>query len=390
MHPRNVSSQPLSARTPVSVVGATGYTGAELLRLLLGHRDVELAAVVGHGSAGQPIASVLPPFAGVLDGQVEAFDADRIAERSKVAFCALPHGASAGAVAALRDRGMLVLDLSADFRLVDLEIHRAWYGEHGAPARLPEAVYGLVELHREALRAADLVAVPGCYPTAAILALAPLLREGLISTEGIVVDAKSGVSGAGRTPTPSTHLPEASEGIRAYGAVGGHRHTPEIEQELSRLAGRDLRVIFTPHLVPMTRGILATAYAMAAGDDATAARCTEAARALYTGSPSVTVLEPGAHPDTLSVRASNRVHLSYARDDRTGRIVAEAAIDNLVKGAAGQAIQCMNVRLGLDVPAEVRERVLACRDADVLAAWLVRAVHVARAAEIFSEDDERG
>jgi N-acetyl-gamma-glutamyl-phosphate reductase len=130
--------------------------------------------------------------------------------------------------------------------------------------------------------------------------------------------------------------------------VGGHRHTPEIEQELSRLAGRDLRVIFTPHLVPMTRGILATAYAMAAGDDATAARCTEAARALYTGSPSVTVLEPGAHPDTLSVRASNRVHLSYARDDRTGRIVAEAAIDNLVKGAAGQAIQCMNVRLGLD------------------------------------------
>jgi N-acetyl-gamma-glutamyl-phosphate reductase len=315
---------------------------------LLGHRDVELAAVVGHGSAGQPIASVLPPFAGVLDGQVEAFDADRIAERSKVAFCALPHGASAGIVDALRGRGTIVFDLSADFRLRDLDVYREWYGEHPAPARLAEAVYGLVELERESLRTADLVAVPGCYPTAAILALTPLLRERLVSADGLIVDAKSGVSGAGRVAKPNTHLPEAAEGIRAYKSAGQHRHTPEIEQALSRLAGTDIRVTFTPHLVPMTRGILATTYAAPADVRTTAARCTEAARTLYASSPSVTVLDEGAHPDTLWVRGSNRVYLSYAVDARTNRVIAQSVVDNLVKGAAGQAIQCMNVRLSFD------------------------------------------
>lgn len=334
--------------TAVSVVGATGYTGAELLRLLLGHGRVSISQIVGHGTAGQPVASVLPSFAGILEGEVRAFDPDAIAASSQVAFCALPHGASAPTVAALRERGVIVLDLSADFRLRDLAVYGEWYGEHGAPALLADAVYGLVELYREELRTADLVAVPGCYPTAATLALAPLLKERLVSSDGLVVDAKSGVTGAGRAAKPNTHLPEAAEGIRAYKSAGQHRHTPEIEQELSRLAGREVRVTFTPHLVPMSRGILATAYAMANDAHATAERCTEAARALYRGSPSVTVLEPGSHPDTLWVRGSNRVHLAYTRDDRTGRIVAQAVVDNLVKGAAGQAIQCMNVRLGFD------------------------------------------
>ncbi len=333
--------------TPVSVVGATGYTGAELLRLLLGHPRVRVEKIVGHTAAGQPVASVLPSFAGVLGGHVEPFDADAVARTSKVVFAALPHGASAPVVAALRERGAVVMDLSADFRLRDLGVYTEWYGAHGAPDLLPSAVYGMAELYREELRGADLVAVPGCYPTAAVLALAPLLRDGLVSPDGIVVDAKSGVSGAGRAPKPSTHLPEAAEGIRAYKSAGQHRHTPEIEQELSRLAGREVRVTFTPHLVPMTRGILATCYA-AAAEDTTAERCTEAARALYRGSPSVTVLDPGSHPDTLWVRGSNRVHLSYAADARTGRVVAMAVVDNLVKGAAGQAIQCMNLRLGLD------------------------------------------
>ena len=336
------------ATTPVAVVGATGYTGAELLRLLLGHREVELVSIVGQSSAGQPVASVLPSFAGVLSGDVEPFDAVRVADRAKVAFCALPHGASAGIVDDLRRRDVIVFDLSADFRLRDLDVYREWYGDHPAPSRLAEAVYGLVELEREALRTADLVAVPGCYPTAAILGLAPLVRERLVSTEDLIVDAKSGVSGAGRAARPNTHLPEAAEGIRAYKSAGQHRHTPEIEQALSDLAGRDVRVTFTPHLVPMTRGILATSYAARADASTTAARCTEAARALYAGSPSVTVLDEGAHPDTLWIRGSNRVYLSYALDARTNRVIVQSVVDNLVKGAAGQAIQCMNVRLSFD------------------------------------------
>jgi len=205
-----------------------------------------------------------------------------------------------------------------------------------------------VELYREPLREADLVAVPGCYPTGIVLALAPLLREKLVSSEGLVLDAKSGVSGAGRAAKPNTHLPEASEGIRAYKTAGQHRHTPEIEQELSAIVGSEVRVTFTPHLVPMTRGILSTSYAQATGPESTAARCTGAARRLYEGSPSVTVLDPGKDPDTLWVRGSNRVFLSYTDDLRTGRIIAQAVVDNLVKGAAGAAVQCMNVRLGFD------------------------------------------
>lgn len=334
-------------KVPVAVVGATGYTGAELLRLALAHPGIELVAICGQSKAGQKIADVLPSFVGVLDGTVEAFDPDAVAERARAAFCALPHGASAGVVSQLRDRGLAVFDLSADFRLSDPEVYRTWYGEHLAPARFGQGVYGLPELHREALRAADLVAVPGCYPTASILAIAPLLEAGLVQAEGLIIDAKSGVSGAGRSPSPATHLPEAAEGIRAY-KVASHRHTPEIEQELGRLVGAPLTVTFTPHLVPMTRGILATAYATVARSDVTAEACTEAARALYRGSPSVVVLDAGSRPDTLWVRGSNRVHLAYVHDARAGRIVAMAAIDNLVKGASGQALQCWNLRFGFD------------------------------------------
>ncbi|HEY8428641.1 MAG TPA: N-acetyl-gamma-glutamyl-phosphate reductase [Sandaracinaceae bacterium] len=330
------------------VVGATGYTGAELVRLLLGHPGVELAGLVGHSTAGEPVSAVLPSLAGIVSGTVAPFDARAIAEQADAAFCALPHGASADKVGALREAGLVVFDLSADFRLRSLDTYRQWYGEHGAPERLAEAVYGLPELYREALRTADLVAVPGCYPTSAILPLAPLLREGLVELDQpIVVDAKSGVSGAGRPPKPRTHYPETAESLRAYSIAGRHRHTPEIEQELSAAAGREVRVVFSPHLVPMTRGILSTIYLRPrAGVDA--GRCTEAARGLYEGSPSVHVLAPNECPDTLRVRGSNRAHLSYTSDERSGWIVAQAAIDNLVKGAAGQAVQCMNVRFGFD------------------------------------------
>ncbi len=337
-----------SERTKIRVllVGATGYTGAELVRLLRGHPSIEIAGLVGHSSAGEPISSVMPSLAGLGLGPVEAFDLEAIRSRAvDAAFCALPHAASAEKVAVLRAAGVVVFDLSADFRLSG-DTYRKWYGEHAAPELLREAVYGLVELHREELVGANLVAVPGCYPTASILPLAPLLEADLLEDGPIVIDAKSGVSGAGRSPSARTHFSETAEGVRAYAIAGRHRHTPEIEQELARAAGRDVRVIFSPHLVPMIRGILATSYIRPrTGVDA--ARCTAVARARYADSPSVVVLDPGSCPDTLWVRGTNRAHLSYTDDERSGWVVAQAAIDNLGKGAAGQALQCFNVRFGL-------------------------------------------
>ena len=344
-----MTSKPIRA----IVVGGTGYTGAELVRLVLGHPSLELVSIVGNTTADQAVADVLPSLRGIVDGVVQPFDPDAIAAQADVAFCALPHAASAEAVSALRQRGQKVLDLSADFRFENLSVYEAWYGKHPVPERLPEAVYGLVELHREELRDAELVAVPGCYPTAATLALAPLVKNGLVQSEGITVDAKSGVSGAGRTVSSATSFSETAEGARAYKA-GAHRHGPEIEQELSRLAGAPLNITFVPHLVPMTRGILATCYAQPASTSVTAESCAEAARALYAGSPSVHVLDEGQHPDTLWVRGSNRVHVGYAQDRNSGTIIAMSAIDNLVKGASGQAIQCLNVRFGLDEGAGLR------------------------------------
>jgi N-acetyl-gamma-glutamyl-phosphate reductase len=328
-----------------AVVGATGYTGAELLRLIHTHPRLEVSVIAGHGKAGQPIAQVLPSFHGVFAGDVVALDVEAIARSSDAAFCALPHGASAPIVRKLRDAGLPVFDLSADFRLQDLGVYREWYGEHHAPDLLPSAVYGLCELERESLRSADLVAVPGCYPTASTLAIAPLVKAGLIDLDTLVIDAKSGASGAGRGLSESTHFAQLSEGLRAYKVGGLHRHTPEIEQSLARLAGRPVTITFTPHLVPMIRGILSTVYARLTSA-VSAERCTELARALYEGSPSVTVLDPGIDPDTQWVRGSNRCLVSYTIDKRTGRVIAQGAIDNLVKGASGQALQCLNLRFG--------------------------------------------
>ena len=338
-----MTSKPIRA----IVVGGTGYTGAELVRLVLGHPSLELVSIVGNTTAGQVVSDVLPSLKGIVDAVVQPFEPDVIAAQADVAFCALPHAASAEAVSALRQRGQKVFDLSADFRFEDLSVYETWYGKHPVPERLSEAVYGLVEIHREEIRNADLIAVPGCYPTASTLALAPLVKNGLIRLDGIAVDAKSGVSGAGRGASSATHFPETAEGSRAYKA-GAHRHGHEIEQELSRLAGAPLNITFVPHLLPMTRGILATCYAQPVDSNATAAACTEAARSLYEGSPSVHVLDEGQHPDTLWVRGSNRVHLGYAQDQNSGMIIAMSAIDNIVKGASGQAIQCLNVRFGLD------------------------------------------
>ena len=332
---------------PVAVVGASGYTGVELLRLLADHPRVSLAHLCAHRNAGQRAADLFPNLLGRVDLVCRPFDADEVAANAKVAFLALPHGESVPAAKALLERGLTVLDLSADFRLHDAAAYAQWYGEHTAPELLDVAVYGQPELHRERLTGARLVAVPGCYPTATILALAPLLAARLVQPSGIIVDAKSGTSGAGRTPGLATHFSEAGEGVRAY-KVAEHRHTPEIEQELAQVAGEPVVITFTPHLLPMSRGILATCYATptATPNGATRSRADylDALRARYAGERFVQVVEHP--PDTAHLRGSNQVHVGAWVDARAGRVVVMGAIDNLVKGAAGQAVQAMNAVLG--------------------------------------------
>jgi N-acetyl-gamma-glutamyl-phosphate reductase len=327
--------------TSVAIIGASGYTGAELVRLVLGHPRLTLAGVYAHKSAGQKLQASFPQFAGKLDLTLLPYSANSV--DAEVAFLALPHHESAQVGAELYRRGLTVLDLSADFRLRDRAIYEQWYGPHGAPELLPEARYGLVELHRDELRGARLVAVPGCYPTASILPLAPLLARGLISSEGIVVDAKSGVSGAGRTPGAATHYPEVEGGVRAY-KVAAHRHTPEIEQELARAAKHELSLTFVPHLLPMSRGILSNGYSVPTDPSRPASDYQAALREAYRDEPFVAVID--TPPDTAFVRGSNRVHVAAFYDARARRVIAMGAIDNLVKGAAGQALQCLNVAMG--------------------------------------------
>ncbi len=333
----------------VAIVGASGYTGAELIRILLGHPRARITALFAKDRLTPRVSAVHPQLSGVLDLPVEPFDPEVVAARADVAFCALPHGASIDAVRALRALDVSVFDLSADFRLRDPGVYAAWYGaEHSARDLLATAVYGLPELHRERLRGARLVAVPGCYPTASTLPALPLFAAGLARTDDVVIHALSGVSGAGRTPAANTHFSETSEGARSYKIAGTHRHTPEIEQTLGDVALANVKVTFTPTLVPMTRGILSTVYLRPAHAGLTVDALVSAARAYYKPSPSVSVLDPGMLPDTLWVRGSNRAHVAYAIDARTDRIVAMGAIDNLVKGASGQAVQCMNLALGWD------------------------------------------
>jgi len=333
-----------------AIIGAAGYTGSELVRLIHRHPELSLAMVAARDNAGKRLDQVVPSTLGVKgigELMLEAFDPEQareLAKRVDVAFLGLPHAASAKAGKALYDAGVRVVDLSADFRLKSREAYEKTYGPHPAPELFEVAVYGMPELHREQLRGARLIAAPGCYPTSCILPLAPLLKAGLIAKDGIIIDSKSGVSGAGRSPGQAYHLPEAAEGIRPYKVAGAHRHTVEIEQELSLAAGEALNVVFTPQLAPMTRGILSIAYARLLPGK-TEDDCRAAARELYREGL-VTVLEKGVLPDTLWVRGSARAHVGYAVDTRVATVLAMGAIDNLAKGASAQAIQALNVAMG--------------------------------------------
>ncbi len=324
----------------VGVVGASGYTGAELLRLLAGHPGFEVAVVTAHSHAGEAVGRHTPSLGAAYPGLVyEDGDPGRL-DGLDVVFCALPHGESQRIVPELRGRVGLVVDLAADFRLKDASLYPRWYGqEHAAPELLAEAVYGLPELFRTGLQAATLVAAAGCYPTAAGLALAPLVREGLVQPSGIVVDAASGVSGAGRAPKESLHFGTVDEDFAAYGLLT-HRHTPEMEQIL----GAEL--LFTPHLAPMVRGILATCYSRPTADRTLSSTAVmDALHEAYDDEPFVLVTDDP--PSTKSTAGANAAHVTARVDQRTGWVVTLCALDNLVKGASGQAIQCANAALGL-------------------------------------------
>ncbi|MDN5347834.1 MAG: N-acetyl-gamma-glutamyl-phosphate reductase [Clostridia bacterium] len=331
----------------VGIIGATGYTGAELVRLLSRHPQVELVALTSQSYAGEDFASVYPALNGYIDLQCADLSPQELLEQVDLAFIALPHGHAFEVAKEAARLGKRLIDLGADFRFRRAETYTEWYGlEHGAPELTARAVYGLPEVYRDEIRQAQLVANPGCYPTSAILALAPLLKEGLIDLDTIIIDAKSGVSGAGRKAVVNSLFVECNENIHAYG-VAGHRHTPEIEQALSFLAGQEVRVSFTPHLVPMSRGILSTIY-VRLNREITGQDLHSLYRAFYGREPFVRVLPPGRWPHTRWVYGSNYCDLGLAVDRRTGRAIIVSAIDNLTKGASGQAVQNMNIMCGFE------------------------------------------
>ncbi len=330
----------------VAVVGAAGYAGVEVVRWVLGHPELSLARATSAADAGRRLDEVYPALAGSTDVELVAPDTADLIASADVAFLAVPHTAAMYLVPELLAADVRVIDLSADYRLTDAGVYEAWYGvEHSSPGLLSEAVYGLPELDRARLLGARLVAVPGCYPTATALAAFPALESGVALGTRIVVDAKSGVSGAGRTPAPGSHFVQANESCSPY-KVGNHRHTPEMEQALSAVAGREVSVMFTPHLVPMSRGLLSTVY-LDVEKGLTTVEAVELYRGRYHAEPFVHVHAAGSMPSTAEVRGTNRASIGVHVDERTSTLVAVCAIDNVGKGSAGQAIQCLNAVLGL-------------------------------------------
>ncbi len=331
---------------PVAIMGGSGYTGVELMRIIAGHPGLSLTAVSSRAHLGRRVDEIFGALRGAVDLAFCAPDPTALAEEAKLVFLAVPHKAAMAAVPALLEAGVKVVDLSADFRLRDVATYQKWYAEHTCPELLTRAVYGLPEFYRNQIKGASLVANPGCYVTSVLVALVPLLRAGLVSPQGLIADSASGVSGAGRSAKLALLHGEVHESFRPY-SVTGHRHTPEMEQELSLAAGGPVTLTFTPHLLPMDRGILSTIYAQARGDAG-----AEAVRAVwdrfYGSEPFVRVLEPGCLPATKEVRGTNLVDLAVETDPGSGLLKIFSALDNLTKGASGQAVQNANLMMGLD------------------------------------------
>jgi N-acetyl-gamma-glutamyl-phosphate reductase len=337
-----------SEQIRVGIVGASGYGGIQLVRLLSAHPRAKITYLGGNSSAGKPYSDIYPHLGNEVPLKVEPVVVDRIVDRCDVVFLSLPNGLACDLVPTLLAQGCRVLDLSADYRFTELALYTAWYGgnrsDHGTNA---QAVYGLPELYRDRLRGAQLVGCPGCYPTASLLAIAPLLKQGLAQPDSLIIDAKSGTSGGGRQAKEHLLLAEADNSLAAY-SVAKHRHTPEIEQICSYLAGSEVLVQFTPHLVPMVRGILATVYATLRDPGLVRDDLNTIYAAFYRNSPWVTVVPNGTYPQTKWAWGTNRCYIGVEVDPRTGRVIVLSAIDNLMKGQAGQAVQCFNLMYGLD------------------------------------------
>ncbi|MBE7383266.1 MAG: N-acetyl-gamma-glutamyl-phosphate reductase [Leptolyngbya sp. SIO1E4] len=337
-----------SEQIRVGIVGASGYGGIQLVRLLSEHPHTRITYLGGSSSAGKPYTDIYPHLKGDFPLVVEAIDIQTISDCCDVVFLSLPNGLAFNLAPDLLSKGCKVLDLSADYRFTNLQTYQAWYGGDRSDGQTnQEAVYGLPELFRDPIQEARLVGCPGCYPTASLLAIAPLLKQGLAQSDSIIVDAKSGASGGGRQLKENLLLAEADNSLAAYG-VAKHRHTPEIEQVCTYLAGREVLVQFTPHLVPMVRGILSTVYANLRDPGLVREDLHTIYSAFYRHCSWVTVMPSGIYPQTKWAWGTNRCYLSIEVDARTGRVIVMSAIDNLMKGQAGQAVQCLNLMCGLD------------------------------------------
>ncbi|WP_319423616.1 N-acetyl-gamma-glutamyl-phosphate reductase [Pleurocapsa sp. FMAR1] len=337
-----------SAKKPVGIIGASGYGGVQLVRLLLEHPEAEIVYLGGDSSAGKQYGSIYPHLAHCVDLNVEKIDLDLVASRCEAVFLGLPNGLACDIAPVLIEKGCKVLDLSADYRFSNLDTYTDWYKKvRNDQAIASKAVYGLPELHREQIKQAALIGCPGCYPTASLLALAPLLKNGLVDPSTAIIDAKSGTSGGGRQAKTSMLLAEVDNSLAAYG-VANHRHTPEIEQICSSLAHQEITVQFTPHLIPMVRGILSTVYATLRDPGLVREDLLTIYSAFYRSSSFVKILPSGVYPQTKWACGTNLAYIGIQVDSRTGRVIVISAIDNLIKGQAGQAVQCLNLMMGWD------------------------------------------
>ena len=332
--------------TRVGVVGATGYAGAELIRILAGHPEIELTAITSRQYAGVKFDKIYPSMAGIVDLVCEELSVNSLCDRTDFVFMALPHKLPMEIVPELIRRGKRVIDLSADFRFKDAPTYEYFYQPHTAKDLLKRSVYGLCEVYFNRIKDADLIGNPGCYPTSILLPLIPLLKSKVLDTKTIVADSKSGVSGAGRSLSLTAHFCEANESLKAY-KVGAHRHTPEIEEVLSLEAGKPVEITFVPHLIPMTRGMYTTIYADL-DSNAGFEDIKNCIASFYSGRPFIRICPDDRPPDTLHVSGTNFCDIGFKIDERNHRLILISAIDNLVKGASGQAVQNMNIMLGID------------------------------------------